>query len=148
MVGSFAKLISNSSVLERWKPQNIRRRRKSTQTTEDQRFYRLRALSGQLSKPSCAVLGASSALLWGPLKGLGCVGGLWGVPESSRKTLAASCFCIWAHLGPVLGWPGAVQGAFSAILGPSWPVLRPFWGPLERSWGPLRLSRSVGNMKR
>eukprot|EP00959_Pyramimonas_sp_CCMP1952_P194061 4058132-Pyramimonas_sp.AAC.1 len=59
--------------------------------------------SGSLGTALEALLGcfeASSELFGGPLRGLGSVGGLWGVLESSRRSLAASCSRSWAHLGP------------------------------------------------
>ena len=86
-------------------------------------------------------------LFFGPLKGLGLVGGLWGVLEASRGPLGASPSLSWANLGPVLGPSWAVLGAFWAVLktplGPSWggpggllgrlgAVLGASWAVLER----------------
>eukprot|EP00959_Pyramimonas_sp_CCMP1952_P356936 7474090-Pyramimonas_sp.AAC.1 len=90
-------------------------RKALAKTIGKQRFDPLRALSGRLSKLSWAVLGASSWISWGPLKGPGVL----EASEGSRSPLGG----LWRPPAPALGL-----------------ILGLFLGGLELSEAPLRQS--------
>ena len=96
---------------------------------------------------------------FGPLGGVGRVGGLWGVLGASRGPPGSLPGASWGLLFPLWGrsWacPGALLGRLGRPLGPPGALLSRFGAVLEACWaglawfsGRLGLSFSVGKRKR